>query len=188
MATNAGWLALFVGAAIALAGCGTEQGAADARTKTESTSESGAENGDRDASELPPPVRVRHGDTTLELDAWATCWDVSCIDGAPPVPPPDLGTLSGPVTVTFPVDGMTLEATAFSALDPEAEADDCELFPAEVTQTDEQTWEVTPRGPAGTYRFDVSGHGPDGDVTVTFQATTTESDQSAATPPSTPCQ
>ena len=41
-----------------------------------------------------------------------------------------------------------------------------------VEQTGDQTFEVTPAGPAGTWDVDLTGRGPEGDVVTTFRWTT----------------
>jgi hypothetical protein len=158
-----------VGLAAVLAGCGTEVVDHTAEPAT------GAEPSELtedpvDPEDWPPDAVVSAGDTELALRAWGTCWTDFCSDGAPPDPLPDLGTVDGEITVTFPLEGWTFDGAAYSPPDDEACA---EQIPTTVVQLDETTWQLTPGGPAAAYRFDVWGRGPEGDVIVSVAAATT---------------
>lgn len=126
------------------------------------------------ASELPPPVAVRAGDETLELHPWSTCWThIGCLDGFAPAELPDLGTVDGPLTVTFPRDGWRFDVNLLN-VEHAAGSGPChkEYVAARVVAAGDRSWTVHPRGPAGRYSVEVSGRGPEGDVVVTFAMTT----------------
>lgn len=160
--------------AVVLAGCGDEP-RTGGEPKDRVVSEGGEVASGEEPLEKPPPVVVSYGGTTLTLDAWTTCWTNYCADGAPPAKPDDLGRTDGPITVEFPLTDWEFEASLLAAENANSE-DYCDLsfLPATVLETGANTWELTPAGPAGTYRFDLSGRGGEGDVVVSFLATTTQ--------------
>lgn len=158
-----------VGLAVVLVGCGT-QVAGDTTDPAPGAEPSELTENPDDPKDWPPDVVVSAGNTELTLRAWTTCWTSFCSDGAPPDPLPDLGSVDGEITVTFPIEGWTFEGAAFAPPDDEACA---EQIPATVIQLNDTTWQLTPGGPAAAYRFDVWGRGPEGDVIVSFAAATT---------------
>ena len=118
----------------------------------------------------PPPVRLDSGSNTLEVEPYTTCWSGGgsgyCADGTPADPLPDLGRVSGDVTVTFAVDGWELEASALPIGAGRAQPLDLEL-----DEVGGQTWELGTDVPDGTYEVHLSGCGPEGDIAAAFQLT-----------------
>jgi hypothetical protein len=116
---------------------------------------------------VPPPVVVRNGGTVLSLEPFTYCWtgdgSAACADGVAPTPLPDLGRATGPVTVSFDRTGWEFTAALY---DP---SDECRIqIPARVAASGDRSWVLEPAGPADTYRVDLSGRGPEGDVIVSF--------------------
>lgn len=118
----------------------------------------------------PPPLQLVSGSQTLQVEPYTTCWSGGgsgyCADGFPADPLPDLGRVSGVVTVTFPVDGWNLEATTEPVGKGRHEPTELRL-----EQTSEQTWSMSLDVPPGTYEVDLSGRGPQGDIAAAFQLT-----------------
>lgn len=125
-----------------------------------------------------PPVTVSHANRTLDLAPWSWCWagGFGCIEGMVPAKIPYLDVLHGPVTVEFPRDDWEFSASFVRIAGKPVDVYNCETvtLSADVEQIDEQTWQFSPRGPAGSYRVDVHGDDPEGaDVSASFIATTT---------------
>ena len=117
---------------------------------------------DRDA---PPPVTIHSGDRSLELTAWAYCFEDVCADGLPPKTPPHIGS-PDTVIVGFPLPDWSFTAT-FLPVDK-----DCER--AQRLQLEESglgLFVLRPVGLADTYDVTLFGDG-DGDLVVTFRWTT----------------
>jgi hypothetical protein len=143
------------------------------------TSSAGTTNGGVGAGLLDemPTVSASHQGTTLELTAWAACgrWVDGCLEGVPPEDPPDLGRVNGgPILVEVPSDGLTLDASFVDLSQHRTYACDTSSLSSELEQHGERVWEISPVGPADTYRVDV--HASDGegaDFSVSFTTTTT---------------
>lgn len=126
--------------------------------------EVGAEGG-ADLPAGPPPVTVRAGDRAVALPAWSYCFTNGCVDGSPPVDPPDLGAAPR-IEVEFPLDGWTFEAEFVLV------GDSCpRRHVVPVEQTGDRAYVVEPAGHADTYDVTLFGRG-DGDLFVTFRWTT----------------
>lgn len=161
--------------AIVLAGCGDELRTTTGpgndppdRTRVESAGGGGEE------LAKPPPVVVTYGEKTLTLEAWVWCWENGCVDGVPPEDLEELGPVDGPISVESPISGWEFEATFINAetMNPDKMCD-WQTIPA-IVEPAVDHWTVTPQGPAGTYRVELSGHGKGGDATVSFLVTTTK--------------
>lgn len=117
------------------------------------------------ALERPPPVTVRAGDRTVNLEAWTFCFTNGCADGSPPLNPPDLGAAAR-IEVEFALPGWTFEAEFVPV------GEQCpRRHTVAVAQTDDHTFTLEPAGPADTYDVTLFGRG-DGDLFVTFRWTT----------------
>lgn len=112
--------------------------------------------------EGPPPVELRAGGATLELDPWTWCFRNGCADGMPPDPLPDVGS-PDEVAVAFPLDGWTFEATFAPA---------GAACPRQHTVPVGDDGVLRPAGRAGTYDVTLFGRGA-GDLFVSFRWTTT---------------
>ena len=162
-------------AAALLAACGTEivpttADPSDLLTPTTSVEEPPQ---DDDFPELQH-VGVAHEGTSLDLQAWTSCWaepgatEDYCADGMPPDEPPSLGVITGQVEVTFPHDGWSWSALLRHP------TDQCgPIFTVDLEPAGDQRWVLPDSGPIGSYEVDVSGNGPEGDVHVSFAMTTT---------------
>ncbi|NNF65107.1 MAG: hypothetical protein HKN07_12740 [Acidimicrobiia bacterium] len=117
--------------------------------------------------EPAPAVLVSNGDVELALDPWTACWTVSCYDGAPPDEPRDIG-VGDELIIEFPAEGWTFQATARTGPGDCGRRQTEDLAPIDSTRH-----RLTPIGPAGQHIIEVFGHGPGGDVIVTFVWTTT---------------
>jgi len=169
-------VALIVGTLV-LAGCGAESFNPEPRAVEPSDANAATERSTGPsvgAARLhkAPAVTVTHGDTTLTLEPWTTCWSGPssgyCADGMPPEEPPDLGTVTDDITVDFPVPGWDFTAVF---RDPGGHCGVSIQF--ELAAAGLNRWTLPGVGPAGAYEVYVSGRGPEGDVHVTFAARTT---------------
>lgn len=154
-------------------GCGTQRYEEGDRAAPSTTTPAAQESpGEPPELEGPPSVVIDHGDVELSLQAWTTCWSSGassmCADGMPPQPLPELGQVTSDVLVSFPVEGWTFHASQRAQGTGSSEAIRSRLEPV-----DEDTWRLSPGGPAGRYEVDVWGDGPQGDVIVSFAMTTT---------------
>jgi len=182
LALLASGLAILLAAAL-VAGCGSEVsggGPADDAGSGRST-----QSMKPSASSEPPPVIVSYAGKQVSLRPGTYCWTVesassagtgACVDGAPTDPLPDLGVVSGEITVTFGVDGW-----AFQASSQDARHECTEAFPAAVRQVSGRTWHIALAGPRGRYAVQLFGRGPQGDVAVSF-AVQTSADQPSPAP------
>jgi hypothetical protein len=105
-----------VGLTVVLAGCGAQVAGdtTESATGAEPSESSELTENPDDPEDWSPDVVVSAGDTELAMRAWTTCWTSFCSDGAPPAPLPDLGSVDGEITVTFPIEGWTFEGAAFA--------------------------------------------------------------------------
>jgi hypothetical protein len=113
----------------------------------------------------PPPVTVRSGDRSLELTAWAYCFEDVCASGFPPAAPPHIGDPEK-VVVEFNPPEWSFIATFVPA--------DGKCRPAQrlrLASTPDGRFVLTPVGDADTYDVTLFGKG-DGDLAVTFRWTT----------------
>jgi hypothetical protein len=113
----------------------------------------------------PPPVTIHYGDQSLELTAWAYCFETVCADGFSPSAPASVGD-PDMVVVEFPLPEWSFEATFVPA--------DGNCVRAQREQLDASTpgrFVVKPVGHADTYDVTLFGKG-DGDLVVTFRWTT----------------
>jgi len=161
-------------AAAVVAGCGSDPGGGG--SAGDAASVRSAQPTEQSGGSTPPPVIVSSADKQLSLDPVTYCWTVegtssagngACVDGAPSNPPPDLGAVSGEITVTFGADGWLFEASS-----QEASRDCAEAFPAVVRQVGGRTWHIALAGPRGRYAVELFGRGPQGDVAVSFAVQT----------------
>jgi hypothetical protein len=120
----------------------------------------------------PPSVRVQSTDTQLDLEPWTYCWQNGCADGF--LPPEDIEDIGGAddVTVTFPVENWSFEAS-FKPTGQECGRE----YPATLKQVGPTEHRLTAHGPVGTYDVTLFGRGNDdaeqgGDLFVTFRWTT----------------
>jgi hypothetical protein len=93
---------------------------------------------------------------------------------------PDLGTVTGEITVSVPLKGWTFEATQ---LQPAvAFPQPCDVrIPARLVPAGADSWRLVPAGPAGRYRIDVFGRAPGGgDLIAAFAVTTTRAGSTPA--------
>jgi hypothetical protein len=114
----------------------------------------------------PPPVTIRHRGESLELTAWAYCFESVCADDLPPAAPPHIGD-PDMVVVEFPLSDWSFRATFVPA------DKNCER--AQRVQLEASglgLFELKPVGHADTYDVTLFGQG-DGDLVVTFRWTTT---------------
>jgi hypothetical protein len=130
-------------------------------------------------------VIVSHAGSQVSLRPSTYCWTVQsatsagagpCVDGSPPDPLPDLGVVSGEITVAFAADGW-----AFQASSQDAKHECAEAFPAAVRQVSGRTWHIALAGPRGRYAVQLFGRGPQGDVAVSF-AVQTSADRPSPAP------
>jgi hypothetical protein len=113
----------------------------------------------------PPPVTIRYGDESIELDAWAYCFGNVCADGDPPASLPDVGDPEE-IGVEFPVPEWSFTATFVPA------ADECERAErVRLKASGEGRFVLRPVGRSDTYEVTLFGRG-DGDLIVTFRWTT----------------
>ncbi|GII58356.1 hypothetical protein Pth03_67450 [Planotetraspora thailandica] len=118
----------------------------------------------------PPPVVMRGGGRQVSLRAFTYCYRNTCADGRPEHLP-DLGSVAGEITLSSPLKGWTFEATLRQPATAWPEPCDVRI-PARLVPASPQTWRLEPAGPAGSYRIDVSGRGPDGgDLFAAFAVT-----------------
>ena len=113
----------------------------------------------------PPPVTVRAGGTSFDLEAWTYCFNSGCADGIPPETPPDVGR-APQIEVEFPLEGWTFEAEFVPVGDPCPRR---HSVPVEMTAAGEYV--VRPAGRADAYDVTLFGRG-NGDLFVTFRWTT----------------
>lgn len=108
-----------------------------------------------------PSVEVRDDDTKLTVSAVSWSGGSYVADGLPPRPLPDLGVVGGLVTISFPRSGWTFSATQVHP--PNADHFSCaERLPANLSRVDENTWRLSPAGPADRYAVQLRGHDPHG--------------------------
>jgi hypothetical protein len=113
----------------------------------------------------PPSVTIHYGDESLELTAWAYCFQSVCADDLPPTAPPHIGD-PDMVVVEFPLSEWSFEATFVPA--------DGNCVRAQREHLDASApglFVVKPVGHADTYDVTLFGKG-DGDLVVTFRWTT----------------
>jgi hypothetical protein len=113
----------------------------------------------------PPPVTIHYDDQSLELTAWAYCFESVCADNLPPTAPPHIGD-PDMVVVEFPLADWSFRATFVPA------DKNCER--AQRVQLDTSglgLFALKPVGHADTYDVTLFGQG-DGDLVVTFRWTT----------------
>jgi hypothetical protein len=117
--------------------------------------------------ERPPPVTVRFGDQSIEIDAYTYCYGSVCATGYPPDPLPDIGSAEE-LTVEFPLDGWSFTAIFTPA------GERCgrqQHVPLRATEDGE--FVLGPAGHAGTYDVTLFGDlANGGDLVVTFRWTT----------------
>jgi hypothetical protein len=168
-ALPASGLAMFLAAAL-VAGCGS--GATGGGSHEDAGPGRSSQPIEPSASSAPPPVIVSYGAQRLSLRPGTYCWTAQrassagaspCVADTPPDPLPDLGVVSGEITVAFAVDGW-----AFQASSQDARHECAEAFPAMVRQMGGRTWHVALAGPRGRYAVQLFGRGPQGDVAVSF--------------------
>jgi hypothetical protein len=111
----------------------------------------------------PPPVEVSGDDTTLTLEAWTACWGNGCYDGMPPVNPPDIGN-PDEIVVEFPGADWEFSATVTPV---GKECGRSQTEPLEAV--DATSHRLVPIGLAGVYDVTLFGHGPGGDLFVSFR-------------------
>jgi hypothetical protein len=158
--------ALVVVVAMGLAACGGDDRPIRATTRPASSGSSGTEDAaGASALEPPPPVTVRFGGRSIELEPWTYCYGNGCTDGEPPADPPDIGS-PDEVVVDYPLTGWTFTASFRPAGDECGRVQDVPLEPrgsgAHV---------LSPAGYAGTYDVTLFGQG-NGDLFVSFRWTT----------------
>jgi hypothetical protein len=173
LALLASGLAILLAAAL-LAGCGSEAGGGG--SAEDPGSGRSTQSMRPSASSQPPPVIVSSAGKQLSLRPGTYCWTVEsarsagngpCVDGAPSEPLPDLGRVSGEITVAFGVDGWAFQASSQDARHKCAEA-----FPAAVRKVSGRVWQIALAGPRGRYAVQLFGRGPQGDVAVSFAVQT----------------
>jgi len=127
----------------------------------------------------PPQVTVRGDGRQVSLEAFTYCYLNTCADGRPE-DLPDLGTVTGDITVSFPLEDWTFEATQLQPAVAFPQPCDVQL-PARLVGAGTGTWRLEPAGPAGRYRIDVFGHAPGGgDLVTAFAVTTTRAGSTPA--------
>ncbi|WP_203883840.1 hypothetical protein [Planotetraspora kaengkrachanensis] len=126
----------------------------------------------------PPQVVVHGGGRQVSLDAFTYCYRNTCADGRPE-DLPDLGTVTGDIVVSFPLEDWTFQATQ---LQPAvAFPQPCDLqIPARLVSTGTGTWRLEPAGPPGRYRVDLFGRTSGGDLAAAFAVTTTRAGSTPA--------
>ena len=160
-------------AAVLLAACGTEvKPATTGPTERPSPGVTSEQPPEEEGFPDLQHVTVAHQDTTLDLQAWTSCWagdgESYCADGMPADDPPTLGVITGKVEVTFPYDGWSWSAVLRHPTDA------CTpMVPVELVPAGDRRWVFPDAGPIATYEVDLSGKGPEGDVHVSFAMTTT---------------
>jgi hypothetical protein len=153
--------------AVALAGCGGDGPTARTGSQPTPTGPSASEDPEAAtaAPESPPPVTVRSGGRSLELQPWSYCYGNVCADGFPPADPPDVGSPKQ-IVVDYPLTGWSFTASFRPADDKCGRQQDVPLEPQ-----DNRTHVLSPAGHAGTYDVTLFGQG-NGDLFVTFRWTT----------------
>ncbi|WP_203974352.1 hypothetical protein [Planotetraspora silvatica] len=127
----------------------------------------------------PPQVTVRGDGRQVSLDAFTYCYRNTCADGRPENLP-DLGTVTGDITVSFPLEDWTFQATQLQPAVAFPQPCDVQL-PARLVGAGTGTWRLEPAGPAGRYRIDVFGRAPGGgDLAAAFAVTTTRAGSTPA--------
>ena len=98
--------AVAVVTAVVLGGCGGGGPTADTGNRPTPTGPSTPEDPEAAtaAPESPPPVTVRFGGRSLELQPWTYCYGDGCTDGIPPADPPDVGSPEQ-ILVEYPLTG-----------------------------------------------------------------------------------
>lgn len=113
----------------------------------------------------PPDVTVHGGGSSLVLQPYTFCYENGCADGAPPDPPPEIGS-PDELVVEFPEPDWTFTASFQRADDPCARTQTAELERLAPTRH-----RLTPYGAGGTYDVNLFGRG-DGDLFVSLRWTT----------------
>ncbi|WP_204072644.1 hypothetical protein [Planotetraspora phitsanulokensis] len=126
----------------------------------------------------PPPVAVQGGGRQVSLDAFTYCYRNTCADGRPE-DLPDLGTVTGEITVSFPLEDWTFQATQLQPAVAFPQPCDVQI-PARLVPTGTGAWRLEPAGPPGRYRVDLFGRTPGGDLAVAFAVTTTRAGSTPA--------
>lgn len=163
--------ALLLCASQLLVGCGTTVTTATEPTPADPTSV-GTGDGVRRAPVVAwdgdggaPPITVLVKGRAEPSPAWAWCSDKGCADGSPDQDRvPDAGT-QPTLAFSFPDTGWDFEATLHSDLataTPDQGPECDRTVTAQVQSTGPNTFTVQPAGPAGRWRLDVFGRGPEG--------------------------
>jgi hypothetical protein len=119
-----------------------------------------------DVLTAPPPVTVRNGAASLELEAFTFCFENGCVDGSAPETLPDIGP-APELRVEFPLDGWTFDATFTPA------EEDCgRQQTVTLERTGDGSFALLPAGRAGTYDVSLFGRAR-GDLVTDFRWTTT---------------
>lgn len=119
----------------------------------------------------PPPLGIRNGAMTVDVEATSFCWGNGCADGLRPSRPPDVGS-GDSLIVAFPEKGWSFVASF------QAAGDQCaRTTSVNMTSTGPTTHLLTPALRAGTYDISFFGKGPtasgNGDVIAWVRFTTT---------------
>lgn len=158
--------AVAVVVAVVLTGCGGDGSSARSSTGPTSTDSSTPEDPNvASALEAPPPVTVRFGDRSIELEPWTYCYGNGCSDGEPPADPLDVGS-PDEVAVEYPLTDWSFTASFRPADDECGREQDARLEPR-----GDGTHVLSPVGYAGTYDVTLFGQG-NGDLFVSFRWTT----------------
>jgi hypothetical protein len=153
-------------AVVALASCGGFGPEARTSTGPTSTGSSTPEPEPATAAPETPPVTVRFGDRSIELEPWTFCYGNGCANGMPPADPPDVGNPEQ-IVVEYPLPGWSFTASFRPAGDECGRVQDVPLEPR-----GDGMHVLSPAGFGGTYDVTLFGQG-NGDLFVSFRWTTT---------------
>ncbi|MEO6714846.1 MAG: hypothetical protein ABIM89_15670, partial [Mycobacteriales bacterium] len=154
-------------ATLSSSGAESPQPAAAASTPAPTAQEEERGYGGEPEIQRPPAITVRYGDKSVSVEPHTFCYRNACVDGVPPDKPVDIGAAEN-VTIEFPLDGWSFEAT-FRA----AGKGFCGIGqPATVESTGDHLFALKPAGHAGVYDVTLFGRG-EGDVIAAIRWTTT---------------
>lgn len=165
---SARWFRRVVVVAVLAAGFPAGCGDVDRPTRTAGTAPADGSASDPEpagAVPAPPPVTVRFGEGSVELEPWTYCYGNGCADGFPPADPLDLGS-PDQVVVEYPLADWSFTASFRPARDECGRVQDVPL-----DRRDDGTFVLAPAGRAGAYDVTLFGQG-DGDLFVAFRWTT----------------
>lgn len=147
--------------ALFAAACGDDPRPGDTNIRGDGSEPGGDEHDAPPDLDAPPPVTIRFGGDSAELQPWSWCYDTACADGAPPEDLVEVGS-ADEVLVQYPLSGWTFEASFTPA------GDECGRIQKVTLERTDQGFLVEPVGYAGTYDVELFGRGG-GDLVTSFR-------------------